>query len=327
MQGIKELAANVDTPLSLAGLTLAIVFYILKEIIQRNIFPSLSRRFSKEVLVLIINRLFVLALIAMCLGFVAFIIPKLDTILPEKKLIGTVFIEGGTPYMHGFSGSKAIRVEVPELDENTLVGLQGRFTIEYFNNIEPDKYSFGFTGDGLKDTVISINRQDYKPNHEFHLKKKLKDSTNSSFTEKNLTTREHTTYKKPVKVIVDKLLIFDVDDDDEDLDFGYEIQFIDSSGTIVDKLSNSAHNVYVEEPEKIGGEKENKNVFFKGQTKTVNAPIVKIKCIVWARSLDGGSSRPWKNHASQERTYELIEFDDPSPFMPWNSMKLFFRVL
>lgn len=327
MQGIKELAANVDTPLSLAGLTLAIVFYILKEIINRNIFPSLSRSFSKEVLVLIINRLFVLALIAMCLGFVAFIIPPPDPVLPEKRLIGTVFIEGGTPSMHGFTGSKAIRVEVPELDKNAVVGLQGRFTIDYFTKNEPNQYSFSFAGDGLRDTVITVNREDYTDYLQFHLKKRLSLVNNNSVPERIPTGFNHATYRKPVKVIVDKFLIFDVDDDDEDMDFGYEIQFIDTAGKIVDKLYNSAHNVYVEEPEKIGGEKENKNVFFKGQTKIVDAPIAKIKCIVWARSLDGGSSRPWKKHASQERTYELIEFDDPSPFMPWNSMKLFFRVL
>src|SRR5690606_18437556 len=66
----------------------------------------------------------------------------------------------------------------------------------------------------------------------------------SSTKFKKLIRCDYVPYRKPLRVTVDKLLIFDVEDDDEDMDFGYEIQFLGVDDKIIDKFSNSAFDIY-----------------------------------------------------------------------------------
>lgn len=79
MERVLEIASTVSTPLGLGGLFAAIVFFIFKQILQRDLFPRLSRDHSAALLKLIVDRLFVLALVAMVLGFSGYV---LATVLP-----------------------------------------------------------------------------------------------------------------------------------------------------------------------------------------------------------------------------------------------------
>jgi hypothetical protein len=78
MQPIFEIASRVSTPLGLAGLFAAIIFFLIRQIISKNIFPELTKALSGDIIKLIIERLFVLSLIAMVLGFVGFVITPRD---------------------------------------------------------------------------------------------------------------------------------------------------------------------------------------------------------------------------------------------------------
>jgi hypothetical protein len=62
---IFDLAAHVSTPLSLAGIFSAIFFYILRQILRKKD----SKAASAKTDILIVNRLFILSLISMLLGF------------------------------------------------------------------------------------------------------------------------------------------------------------------------------------------------------------------------------------------------------------------
>jgi len=73
---IFELAHSVSTPLALSGFFAAVVFYIFRQIIARNLFPKLNAALGANILTLVIERLFLLALVAMILGFVAYILTK-----------------------------------------------------------------------------------------------------------------------------------------------------------------------------------------------------------------------------------------------------------
>lgn len=77
MQYIFAIASNVSTPLALGGFFAAIVFWVFRQIVAKNIFPKLNAAIGADILKLIIERLFVLALIAMILGFVAYLVVKL----------------------------------------------------------------------------------------------------------------------------------------------------------------------------------------------------------------------------------------------------------
>lgn len=68
-----ELASKVSTPLALSGFIAAALFLILRQILKiQNLFPALKS--SERVIILIIERLFVLALIAMVLGFAGYVV-------------------------------------------------------------------------------------------------------------------------------------------------------------------------------------------------------------------------------------------------------------
>lgn len=77
MQSIFDLASRVSTPLALAGFFAAIIFFVIRQIIAKNIFPALTQDHSGEIIKLIVDRLFVLSLVAMILGFVGFTIVRL----------------------------------------------------------------------------------------------------------------------------------------------------------------------------------------------------------------------------------------------------------
>jgi HEAT repeat protein len=75
MARIFEIATHVSTPLALAGFIACVVFFVLRQIVAKDIFPRLTAAIGAGLLRLIIDRLFVLALVAMILGFGAYLVP------------------------------------------------------------------------------------------------------------------------------------------------------------------------------------------------------------------------------------------------------------
>src|SRR5690554_4911264 len=86
MGGIFEIATNVSTPLILAGFFAAAFFFIARQIIKANIFPRLTRQLSGDIIKIIIERLFILALIAMVLGFIGYIYGMVSREEPSDKI-------------------------------------------------------------------------------------------------------------------------------------------------------------------------------------------------------------------------------------------------
>ena len=74
MNQVFDAAARIATPLALAGFLGAVLFFILRQVIQARIIPGVRRHEAAPVLLHIVNLLFVLCLIAMILGFAGFVI-------------------------------------------------------------------------------------------------------------------------------------------------------------------------------------------------------------------------------------------------------------
>lgn len=72
---IIDIASRVSTPLAVTGITLAILFFIFRQILAKNIFPRLTRSHGGALLKQVVDRLFVLALVAMVLGFAGYLLP------------------------------------------------------------------------------------------------------------------------------------------------------------------------------------------------------------------------------------------------------------
>lgn len=93
MENIFELATKISTPLALGGFAFAIFFLILKQLIAKGLLQQISVRASTEVIKIIIDRLFILALVAMVLGFAGYIIPKpvISEAPPYDELVENIY--------------------------------------------------------------------------------------------------------------------------------------------------------------------------------------------------------------------------------------------
>jgi hypothetical protein len=76
MGEIFKIASNISTPLALGGLFAAILFFIFRQILRMGIFPRLNQALGGQIVLNIINKLFILALVAMILGFTGYVIAR-----------------------------------------------------------------------------------------------------------------------------------------------------------------------------------------------------------------------------------------------------------
>ena len=84
--GIFETVSHISTPLGLAGLALAVFFLVLLQLLRLKVFRRLTGLATNEILKLVIERLFVLALIAMFLGFTGYIVTLAQSDSPKAVL-------------------------------------------------------------------------------------------------------------------------------------------------------------------------------------------------------------------------------------------------
>lgn len=74
MEKLVEIAANVSTPIGLGGLFAAIFFLAVRELIKSKVFPRFSKQLASEIVKTIVDRLFILSLVAMVLGFAGYVV-------------------------------------------------------------------------------------------------------------------------------------------------------------------------------------------------------------------------------------------------------------
>lgn len=72
MERVFEVVSKISTPLALAGVVIVVLFFIYREIIKKNIFPTLTKNLSSEIIKLLIKCLFILGLVSLILGFVGY---------------------------------------------------------------------------------------------------------------------------------------------------------------------------------------------------------------------------------------------------------------
>jgi hypothetical protein len=68
-------------------------------------------------------------------------------------------------------------------------------------------------------------------------------------------------------------------------------------------------------------------MFFINENKSVNKPVFKVKCIVWAKSHDGDCEKPWgENGASVEWVFTMPDFNNTNIFSAWNCLDLHLKI-
>lgn len=86
MEKVFEIVSNISTPLALAGVVLAVVFFVLKEVVQKGIFPELSKSAASPLIKLIFEKLYVLALVSIILAFIGYTASLITDYLRDSKV-------------------------------------------------------------------------------------------------------------------------------------------------------------------------------------------------------------------------------------------------
>jgi len=120
MADIFEIASDVSTPLALAGLTAVAFFMVVRQALAKGLFPVMSQKVGGHLFKTILDYLFVLALVAMCLGFLGYIVVKL---VEGQHRRGSVTEESSAHNQSVKPGKLLLRGEI--LDEATGMPLAG----------------------------------------------------------------------------------------------------------------------------------------------------------------------------------------------------------
>jgi hypothetical protein len=136
------------------------------------------------------------------------------------------------------------------------------------------------------------------------------------------------TYSRGLTVTMDKFVLRDVTDDDEDMGFGYKVEFLNRNREPVGgPLEGAVKKKYVEQPSKIGTT-ANKNLFFAGRKKNVRDDIHSVRLTVWAKTFDNDCSKPWRHgKTSQSIEYKFSEFstEPEKTFSAWKCIDVTLR--
>lgn len=74
MNQLVNIASSISTPLALGGLLATIIFAVIIELIRKNKLGTVSSQASAAIIKMIIDKLFILSLVAMVLGFTGYVI-------------------------------------------------------------------------------------------------------------------------------------------------------------------------------------------------------------------------------------------------------------
>lgn len=98
MDSIFEITSKVSTPLALAGVAVAVLFFIFRQIIKKNIFPKLTVALAGTIIQSIIHKMFILAIVAIVLGFAGYVVAKFAPVPRPPPDSITISLPSGTSF-------------------------------------------------------------------------------------------------------------------------------------------------------------------------------------------------------------------------------------
>lgn len=136
MNALFEIASAMKTPLALAGIVVVALYLIFKAILKLNIFPKLTRRDTFQLINKIMTYLFILAFIAIVLGFVSHMGGnREDNKVPEDALIPVPTTDQGNTTTLNMD-------DTPEEEESALEGIS---VIHCVQTMEYPRITFNIT--------------------------------------------------------------------------------------------------------------------------------------------------------------------------------------
>ena len=162
-----EIATTLSNPLALAGLFATILFFTIRQLISAKIFPTLTRQLSSDIITLIIDRMYKLSIMAMCLGFLGFAIVELyadNDGITMRTIDGTVTINN--------KGVYGVKIKVQEIQEPASTNDYGYFKVEFPSSRSSSSYTFELSHPEINDTIIVIIDTGNMAGLKFHVNAK-----------------------------------------------------------------------------------------------------------------------------------------------------------
>jgi hypothetical protein len=127
MDKIFEIASKISTPLALAGFFAAVFFFLLKIILEKSIFATQTKESSKQLIMFIINKIFILAICSMILGFSGYVL----NIIQAKRSIpvfNTLNVSGIV--MLNNKEQANVNVKILEIEKTAVTNYFGKFNVD-----------------------------------------------------------------------------------------------------------------------------------------------------------------------------------------------------
>ena len=158
MKNIFEIATSVSSPLALAGLIAAIMFYIIMQMVKQKRQNPLFVTISKY--------LFTLALVAIVLGFAGYLFVFAYTPSKEITIRGIVFLDG--------KECEGMKIDALEVRQTTRTDAYGAFSLTFEDKLKLDHYSLKFSdGDIKSGDTIAVIKNDSSFKHFYLQSNKL----------------------------------------------------------------------------------------------------------------------------------------------------------
>ncbi|WP_170305877.1 S1/P1 nuclease [Pseudoduganella ginsengisoli] len=94
MKDMLDIASKITDPLAVASLCALIFFSVIKLMIKKGLIPQAEKGHAKEIILTIINKLFILSLAGMIMGFSGFLLVKLLSNMDKSQRIERAEEEG-----------------------------------------------------------------------------------------------------------------------------------------------------------------------------------------------------------------------------------------
>jgi hypothetical protein len=177
MNSVLRTIADVSAPLALAGLLASFLFYIIREIIKAKLIPAVTKKHALTIILAIINKLFILSLVALVMGILTYALERLLIPAARKSDGWAVKVydfqnhgrgEQGDQTGERFSGlvldnllhrdldAKALYTRPPEalLHFEPTRGEESRYITSEFRGLGPFIAVTGFVERGANGTVL-----------------------------------------------------------------------------------------------------------------------------------------------------------------------------
>lgn len=168
MNELFKTVTEISHPLGIIGLISTIFFLIVRQLIKNNVFVQMTSASTKHVYIVIINRIFILTITAMVLGFT---LSAIDTFSKTKVVDAPKMLTvNGSVWLEGHKLDN-VKVNVLEAGEDFTTNSSGKFNIPIADNAY-SRLTLTFLHPDIEQETVTLTDMNALRNIVVNLKRK-----------------------------------------------------------------------------------------------------------------------------------------------------------